>query len=170
MMLQRWKHTASLFSVINIPPSYTGNKYDYVRQFDPKQHRAVENPSRKDEIANSPEWRPYYILYKRYEEGLSIQELSDLLAISPRQLRRGPSPCFSKLSPKSCWNRCYASPTTSEDKVANQEALKSFEIHNEIIDPLETTRGVYNLLKRRFAEKKGRGDLRHAIRATAGDH
>jgi CheY-like chemotaxis protein len=141
-----------LFSVINIPPSYTGNKYDYVRQLILSSIEQLK-PVRKDEIANSPEWRPYYILYKRYEEGLSIQELSDLLAISPRQLRRDHHRAFQALT-EILWNRCYASPTTSEDKVANQEGAEIFEIHNEIIDPLETTRGVYNLLKRRFAEKK----------------
>jgi CheY-like chemotaxis protein len=141
-----------LFSVITIPANYTGNKYEYIHQLILNSIEQLK-PVRKEETANSPEWRSYYILYKRYEEGLSIQELSDLLAISPRQLRRDHHKAFQALT-EMLWNSCFPTPVTPEEKVADQEGAEIFEIHNEIIDPLETTRGVYNLLKRRFTEKK----------------
>ena len=140
-----------LFSVIGIPSNYTGNKIEYVRQLILDSIEQLK-PARKDETVSSPEWRPYYILYKRYEEGLSIQELSDLLSISPRQLRRDHHKAFQALT-EILWNQCYPTSPTPEDKTGAGEA-EIFEIHNEIIDPVETTRGVYNLLKRRFTEKK----------------
>jgi len=141
-----------LFSVISVPSNHTGKKIEYVRQLILSSIEQLK-PARKEEAVGSPEWRPYYILYKRYEEGLSIQELSDLLSISPRQLRRDHHKAFQALT-EILWNSCFPSPVVAEDKMNGQGVTEIFEIHNEIIDPVETTRGVYNLLKRRFTEKK----------------
>ena len=140
-----------LFSVIKIPASYSGNKYEYIRQLILKSIDQLK-PSRKEEPSNSNEWRPYYILYKRYEEGLSVQEISDLLAISPRQLRRDHHRAFQALT-EILWNSCFPAATSTQEKEVGQTGENIFEIHNEIIDPLETTRGVYNLLQHRFADK-----------------
>jgi CheY-like chemotaxis protein len=138
-----------LFSVIQIPASYTGNKGEYVRQL---VLDAVEQlkPLRKDENISSPEWRPYFILQKRYEEGIGIQELSDLLAISPRQMRRDHHRALQALT-EILWGWCYPSQPVSVQKSA--EEVEIFEVHNEVVDPLETTRGVYTMLKHRFDER-----------------
>lgn len=139
-----------LFSTIKTPAGYTGNKGEYVRQlvFD-----AIEQlrPIRKEESISSPEWRPYYILNKRYVEGMGVQELSDLLAVSPRQMRRDHHRALLALS-EILWARCYpsASIQTETNEAQNNEA---FEIHYEVIDPIETTRGVYHMIKRRYDEK-----------------
>ncbi|MEA5077828.1 MAG: response regulator [Anaerolineaceae bacterium] len=138
-----------LFSVIQPPTGYVGNKGEYVRQliFD-----AIEQlrPLRKEESINSPEWRPYQIMYKRYVEGMGLQELSDLLAVSPRQMRRDHHKALMALS-EILWAWCF--PASAKNEPADPQANPIIEIHNEVIDPLETTRGVYQMLKRRFDDK-----------------
>jgi CheY-like chemotaxis protein len=138
-----------LFSVIQPPSGYTGNKGEYVRQL---ILDAVEQlkPIRKEENINSPEWRPYFILHKRYEEGIDIQQLSDLLAISSRQLRRDNHRALQALT-EILWNWCYPSQPVSDQK--SSEETEVFETHNVVIDSLETARGVYTMLKHRFDER-----------------
>lgn len=138
-----------LFSVLQPPAGYVGNKGEYVRQliFD-----AIEQlrPLRKEESINSPEWRPYQILYKRYVEGMGLQELSDLLAVSPRQMRRDHHKALLALS-EILWAWCF--PTQPKVETGEPQGNPIIEIHNVVVDPLETTRGVYQMLKRRFDDK-----------------
>ncbi len=138
-----------LFSVIQPPTGYTGNKGEFIRQliFD-----GIEQlrPIRKEESINSPEWRPYYIMYKRYVEGMGLQDLSDLLAVSPRQMRRDHHKALIALS-EILWAWCF--PTSPHNEASEVQSVEIIEIHNEVIDPVETTRGVYQMLKRRFDEK-----------------
>lgn len=138
-----------LFSVIRPPAGYAGNKGEYVRQL---VLDAIEQlrPLRKEESLNSQEWRPYQILYKRYVEGMGLQELSDLLAVSPRQMRRDHHKALMALS-EILWTWCF--PTSAKNETAEPQASPIIEIHNEVVDPLETTRGVYQMLKRRFDDK-----------------
>jgi CheY-like chemotaxis protein len=139
-----------LFSVIHPPAGYAGNKGEYIRQlvFD-----GIEQlrPIRKEETINSPEWRPYYIMSKRYVEGMGLQELSDLLAVSPRQMRRDHHKALMSLS-EILWAWCF--PANSPAEASEGTNIEIVEIHNEVIDPYETTRGVYQMLKRRFDERK----------------
>jgi CheY-like chemotaxis protein len=138
-----------LFSVIQPPKGYAGNKGEYVRQL---IYDAIEQlrPLRKEEPTNSPEWRPYQILYKRYVEGMGLQELSDLLAVSPRQMRRDHHKALMALS-EILWAWCYTPSEKAEPVEASANPI--IEIHNEVVDPVETTRGVYQMLKRRFDDK-----------------
>ena len=138
----------ALFSVIKLPGDYSGSKGEYVRQF---MLDAIEQlrPPRKEQSLTAPEWRPYIILTKRYVEGLGIQELSDLLAISPRQMRRDHHKALNALT-EILWAACYPNEKMEHDT----EMSPVIEVHNEMIDPLETTRGVYTMLKKQFEEKK----------------
>jgi CheY-like chemotaxis protein len=139
----------TLFSVIKMPQTYSGNKGEYIRQL---ILDAIEQlkPLRKEESISSPEWRPYHILYKRYVDGIGLQELSDLLAVSPRQLRRDHHRGLEALT-EVLWSMCF--PTHQKEPGSAEETAPNFEVHNEIIDVLETTRGVYSMLKHRFDEK-----------------
>jgi CheY-like chemotaxis protein len=139
-----------LFTAIQPPQGYTGNKGEYVRQL---IMDAIEQlrPLRKEESINSPEWRPYYILYKRYVDGMGIQELSDMLAISPRQLRRDHHRALLALT-EVLWAWCHPSePNRTETN--ESDSSQNVEVHNEVIDAVETTQGVYKMLKHRFDEK-----------------
>lgn len=106
-------------------------------------------PLRKEESPNSPEWRPYLIIFKRYVEGMGIQELSDQLAISTRQMRRDHHRALEALT-EILWNKFNPE---SQGK-AETEGAPVIEVHNEIINAVDTTGGVCKMLKHRFDEKK----------------
>lgn len=137
----------ALFSVIKLPVGFTGSKGEYVRQV---MLDAIEQlrPVRKEVSITAPEWRPYIILNKRYVEGIAIQELSDQLAISTRQMRRDHHKALTALT-EILWTICYPNEKPETDADLNP----AVEVHNEMIDPLETTRGVYAMLKRSLDEK-----------------
>lgn len=139
----------TLFSVIKMPAEYNGNKGEYIRQL---ILDAIEQlrPLRKEESINSPEWRPYYIVYKRYVEGMGLQELSDALAVSSRQLRRDHHRALEALY-EILWMACF--PEAENEPSKPEESTRMVEVHNEIIDAFETTQGVYKMLKHRFDEK-----------------
>lgn len=134
----------AVFSAITIPAGYTGSRGEYVRQY---MLDAIEQlrPARKDLSFTSPEWRPYLILYKRYVEGVGIQDLSETLAVGQRQMRRDHHKALQALT-EILWSNL----TSARVSETEPEANPLFELHNEMIDPLETTRGVYTLLKRQF--------------------
>ena len=139
-----------LFTIIQLPSGYAGNKGEYIRQL---ILDAIEQlrPLRKEESINSPEWRPYYILYKRYVDGMSVQDLSDTLAISPRQMRRDHHRALLALT-EILWSMCYPNQAAVPES-EERENSQNVEVHNEIIDAVETTQGVYKMLKHRFDEK-----------------
>lgn len=138
----------ALFSVIKLPQGFTGNKGEFIRQF---MLDAIEQlrPPRKELSLTAPEWRPYIILNKRYVEGMGSQELADLLVISQRQMRRDHHKALSALS-EILWASCYPNEKPESDTDLNPV----IEVHNEMIDPVETTRGVYAMLKRQFEQKE----------------
>ena len=106
----------ALFSVIKLPQGFTGNKGEYIRQL---VLDAIEQlrPTRKDLALTSPEWRPYIILTKRYVECVGVQELSDELAISPRQMRRDHHRALVALC-EILWTSCY--PNEEPEQGAEQ--------------------------------------------------
>lgn len=138
----------ALFSVIKIPQGYSGSKGEFVRQF---MLDAIEQlrPPRKELSLIAPEWRPYIILTKRYVEGMGSQELADLLVISQRQMRRDHHKALSALT-EILWAVCYPDQASESDTDLNPV----IEVHNEMIDPVETINGVYAMLKKQFDQKK----------------
>lgn len=138
----------ALFSVIKPPSGLTGSKGEYVRQF---MIDAIEQlrPPLKELSLTAPEWRPYIILIKRYIEGMGSQELADLLAISQRQMRRDHHKALTAIS-EIVWAICY--PNEKSD--GEEELNPIIEIHNEMIDPIETTKGVYAMLRNQFDQKQ----------------
>ena len=137
----------AVFSAIPIPSGFTGNKGDYIRKI---FEDAIEElqPARKEMVITSSEWRPYLILKKRYVDGIGIQVLSEELAISQRQMRRDHHKALETLS-DILWRNLH------QDNIAEEGNLQSalLEVHNEMVDPVETIRGVYALLKRQFDNK-----------------
>jgi CheY-like chemotaxis protein len=140
-----------LFSVLQIPAGYTGSKGEYVRQLILEAINQLK-PLRKEESINSPEWRPYYILYQRYVDGMGVQELSDQLAISPRQMRRDHHRAFLSLT-EILWSKYQLATPTAENE-PEPPSSRAIEIHKEIVDLVDTAYGVYKTLRRRFDEKK----------------
>ena len=137
----------ALYSVIKLPYGFSGNKGEFARQVILDGIEKLR-PPHKEPSLTALEWRPYIILKKRYVEGMAVQELADLLAISPRQMRRDHHKAFSSLT-EILWASCY--PDQSPESDTDLDPV--IEIHNEIIDPIDTIRGVYNLLKKQFEEE-----------------
>jgi CheY-like chemotaxis protein len=139
-----------LFTIIEPPVSSTTTKVEFVRRL---LLDAIEQlrPGRNDESTNSPEWRPYQIIYKRYVEGMGIQELSEQLAISTRQMRRDHHRALMALT-EILWAR-YSPEKTGRSDAGESASRPTIEVHNEVIDVADTTRGVIKMLKHRFDEK-----------------
>ena len=139
-----------LFTIIQPSASSTTTKVEYIRKL---ILDAIEQlrPGRNDESTNSPEWRPYQIIYNRYVEGMGIQELSDQLAISTRQMRRDHHRALMALT-EILWAKCGFGQS-GQAEVGENAARPTIEVHNEVIDVADTTRGVIKMLKHRFDEK-----------------
>ncbi len=139
-----------LFTIIEPPATSATSKVEYVSKL---ILDAIEQlrPGRNDESTNSPEWRPYQIIYKRYVEGMGIQELSEQLAISTRQMRRDHHRALMALT-EILWTR-YSPEQPGRTETSEAAARPTIEVHNEVIDVADTTRGVIKMLKHRFDEK-----------------
>lgn len=91
----------------------------------------------------APEWRPYLILNNRYVEGISLQELSNQLGISPRQLRRDHHRALQVLS-AILWKKYGHSETKETQEHVTHES--GFDLHLESIELKETLSSVYKML------------------------
>jgi CheY-like chemotaxis protein len=82
---------------------------------------------------------------------MGIQELSEQLAISTRQMRRDHHRALMALT-EILWAR-YSPEQTGRPETGEAAARPTIEVHNEVIDVTDTTRGVIKMLKHRFDEK-----------------
>jgi len=108
-------------------------------------------PEGKEILVQSPEWRSYLILQKRYIEGRNPHEIATFLYIGDRQFRRDHSRALQALSMR-VWQRYFqpvAQPPGGEivDLFEDQGA---FELHAEQLDLNEVIRGVIKLIERRL--------------------
>jgi CheY-like chemotaxis protein len=134
----------ALFSVIHLSAGFTGNKGEYVTQL---MLNSIEQlrPTRKDLPVSAPEWRPYLVLKKRYVDCIAMQDLADQMAVSPRQLRRDHHKALEALT-EILWAELYPNEPVESDI----EPGPVIEVHNEMLDLVETIHGVYSLVKKQF--------------------
>ena len=103
------------------------------------------------EILQSPEWRPYLILEKRYIEGQDPHKIAQSLYIGDRQFRRDNSRALQALSLR-VWQRYFQPadlPVGSESTDLFEEQA-SYELHAEQLDLNEVVQGVISLIERRL--------------------
>lgn len=139
-----------LFKIFTLPADFSGTPTEYIRQ---TFLEAIEQlkPARKDLNQSAPEWRAYYILNKRYIEGMDAKELAAWLAISDRQIRRDHHRAIETLSTL-LWNRFQLDKQVDEP-AGVEDSPSQFEIQKEHIDLKETCQGVVSTLKRRLEEQ-----------------
>ncbi len=141
--------THLLIGVINVPEDYSGSKGEFIRKLIVDEIERFK-PTDKDESLTAIEWRSYNILYKRYVEGISLRELSQMLSISERQLRRDNSRALQALSGR-IWDKLFASDenqfTPDDDQ---QDTPQTFEVNLEKLDLSEITFGVATVLQKRI--------------------
>ena len=108
-------------------------------------------PKGEEVLAQSPEWRPYLILRKRYVEGQDPHEIAMFLCIGDRQFRRDHSRALQALS-MCIWQRYFqpAAQPSGGDAADLFEDQGAFELHAEQLDLNEVIRGVINLIERRL--------------------
>lgn len=140
-----------IFTLIK-PPAMSANRAEFVRQFIVEVIEKLR-PSRKEINPNSPEWRPYLILQKRYVEGLGLNELAVFLSISSRQLRRDHHRALEALTIL-LWNHFYPEqPREIGQSDETELDQMTFEVHKEALDPHEVLNRVYDLFKQRFEDQ-----------------
>lgn len=151
-----------IFSILKPPGAYIGTKGEFVRGL---VLEAIEllKPTRAESSPNSPEWRPYLILKKRFVDGMGLQELADYLSISGRQLRRDQARSLQAVAAV-LWEKLHRGKEEEHLEDLNVEtgsthtdqsgiAAQAFEVHDEVVDIRETTLRVFDLLKPRLEEK-----------------
>jgi CheY-like chemotaxis protein len=147
-----------LFKIFTLPADFSGTPAEYIRQ---TFLEAIEQlkPARKDLNLSAPEWRAYYILQKRYIEGMDAKELAAALAISDRQIRRDHHRAIESLATL-LWSRLQLDRQVEES--THDDDSTHFEVQKERIDLRETCQGVVNTLKRRLDEQNIRVDYNFA--------
>ncbi|HTX91904.1 MAG TPA: response regulator [Anaerolineales bacterium] len=108
-------------------------------------------PEGREVLLQSPEWRPYLILQKRYVEGEDPHRIAASLYIGDRQFRRDQSRALQTLSTR-VWQKYFQPEPDVEGKTAVDlfEDQGAFELHAEELDLNEVIRGVIHLIERRL--------------------
>lgn len=109
-------------------------------------------PGSQQPQVQSPEWRPYLILYKRYVLGESPRHIANALYIGERQFRRDHSRALQALSER-VWERYIlpqAEPATQEQSTEESE----FILHFEKLDLTETLKSLENILSQRLRSEQ----------------
>jgi CheY-like chemotaxis protein len=141
-----------IYSVIK-PPAVSGNRAEYVRKVIIEMIEKLK-PGRKEMNPNSPEWRPYLVLQKRYVEGMGLNDLAAFLSISSRQLRRDHHRALEALTIL-LWNQFYPDhPREASQTEKESGDQMDFDVHRENLDPEEVLNGVFELVKKRFESKR----------------
>ncbi len=147
--------THPLASIFPKPLDHSGSRAEYLRHI---LQRAIEGlqPPDRECTASSTEWRPYLILYGRYVEGVSLQELQTRLALSERQLRREHSRAVQAVA-AALWDRVLLEHAPFEMVGRDEQAslgqwennFRAFKISHEPLDIAAVMHGVTRTLQRR---------------------
>ncbi len=141
--------THPLAAVLDIPEDYTTRQGQYIQQLVVSEIEYFQ-PVGKERSIDAIEWRPYLILYQRYVEGLSSQELADYLAISKRQMRRDHSRALQALAAR-LWDQVFQEQFSTLDEgrtESGHEWSQAFESHPELLSLSEVLLGIIHILQR----------------------
>jgi len=139
-----------------LSPHFPGQEDSSTRQAEVIQHIIQDEieqlrPGGKEILVQSPEWRPYLILYHRYIEGQDPHAIAMSLYIGDRQFRRDHSRALQALSTR-VWQRYFQTAVSAGGEIALDlfEDQQGFEFHAEQLDLHEVIRGVVDIVKRRL--------------------
>lgn len=97
----------------------------------------------------SNEWRAYIILYQRYVENISTQELAKMLLLGERQIRRSQKKAVEAVATQ-LWDRLLTEGADRLHPLPQSEFLINLEMIN--LDQVLT--GILKLLKSRFEQEE----------------
>lgn len=117
-------------------------------------------PSGKEPLHQSPEWRPYLILYKRYIQGENPAEIASALYVGERQFRRDHSRALQALSLR-VWERyfCPAMTETEQDETSPASEQEDFALRPEKLELKELLQGIEKTLAQRLSSERLQLDL-----------
>ena len=113
-------------------------------------------PSDVERKQGSSEWRPYQLLYGRYVEGLSLQQLQVSLSLSERQLRREHSRALEAVA-RHLQDTLLPGLVVPADEEA---APASYPVKAAPLDLPDLLDGVIETLRRRAESEGAKIDLR----------
>lgn len=119
-----------------------------------------------EEALLSIEWRPYWILRRRYVDGWDLRSIASALYIGDRQLRRDHSRALQVLSAR-LWQKYFKDRvTTTAPQVAEApDESETIDLHPENLDLNALLRGMETLIRRRLQLENIQVDF---ILASAG--
>ncbi len=139
--------THPLTSVITPPVDYRESRGEFIRKLILDEINWFKPEG--DESLHAIEWRPYHILHKRYVEGISLRDLSQMLSLSERQLRRDNSRTLQALTGR-IWNKLF--PESGETLVdENAVEDQAFDSDFEVLDLNSIITGIEEMLQKRVA-------------------
>lgn len=112
-------------------------------------------PAGKEPIHQSPEWRPYLILYKRYIQGENPADIASMLYIGERQFRRDHSRALQALSIR-IWERYFGPEKrkTPEGESSASDEQEEFTLRPEQLELKEVLRGIETILSQRLNSER----------------
>lgn len=142
--------THPLTAFFPVPEAASTRRAEVVQQLilDEIEHL---RPEGKEILLQSPDWRPYLILQRRYIEGQDPHEIARALYIGDRQFRRDHSRALQALSLR-VWQSYFQTDELPSQGQASElfEDQTTFELHAEQLDLNEVLRGVIKLVERRL--------------------
>jgi len=112
-----------------------------------------QEPLKEVDRGQSPEWRPYLILSKRYVDAQDPTDIARSLFIGDRQFRRDHSRALQALSAR-IWDGYFSQePDDGNAEHAEKDEQQDFELHPEQLDLREVIEGVLSLTSRRIASE-----------------
>ena len=132
-----------------VPQNDTIRRAEFIQKVVQDEIEQLRPPG-KEPIYQSPEWRPYLILYKRYILGESPKEIAGALYIGERQFRRDHSRALQALSIR-MWERYFCHPETEAAQHPSQPATEEdFALRPEVLDLKDVLQGVQKIMSQRL--------------------
>jgi CheY-like chemotaxis protein len=142
--------THPLIGMIALPTEFRGSRGEYFRELIQEEIERFK-PEGKEHSLHAIEWRPYHILYQRYIEGSSLKELSQMLSLSERQLRRDNGRALQALASR-IWERLTSLDSRVFSELAEeQEDQQAFKANLETLHLSNIIDGVAGVMENRIA-------------------
>lgn len=144
------EHHPLLMNIFSVPEKYTGGNGRYLHDLLTNQIETLK-PKTAYNLQNT-DWRSYIVLEQRYVLGVTLQELSQKMSLSERQIRRVTRRAIQMIAYQ-LWDQYSVSEKNILKESAQPEGVPGFKIHFETLDLTELLQGVLNLLESRFVEE-----------------
>lgn len=145
--------THPLARLVELPVDAHTSRAEYLQQTVYQAIEKLRPPG--GEAPGHPEGRPYFILQRRYVDGMTPQALAVELHVSERQLRRDQSRALEALA-SNLWDQLFGNILQSPaDKSKDSPGgVMAFPLRPEHLDLTQITRGVVETLHS-YAEAEG---------------